>query len=107
MWGALYRVNALFCAEKTASQQAGDTEQQVVEYVKEHLTDPDLSLKDLEMCIRDSHSMPRQRAKRSIWKAPGICHTETVRSRSARPAPAPASGQYTGPNLSLIHISWG
>lgn len=47
MWGALYRVNALFCAEKTASQQAGDTEQQVVEYVKEHLTDPDLSLKDL------------------------------------------------------------
>lgn len=47
MWGALYRVNALFCAGKTASQQAGDTEQQVVEYVKEHLTDPDLSLKDL------------------------------------------------------------
>ena len=47
LWAALYRVNALFCAEKAASQKAGDKDQQIVEYVKEHLTDAELSLKDL------------------------------------------------------------
>lgn len=47
MWQALYRINEEFCAGRSDQGKDGDTERLIVDYVKEHLTDPNLSLKVL------------------------------------------------------------
>lgn len=44
---ALYSINATFCTEKSTLGETKDTEVQIIAHVKEHLTDPQLSLKDL------------------------------------------------------------
>lgn len=47
MWKQLICLNQMICSEKSASNQDANIELQLVAYVKEHLTDPDLSLKEL------------------------------------------------------------
>ena len=47
MWETLYRINGQFCQGRADQDQDEDTERLIVDYVKEHLTDPNLSLKVL------------------------------------------------------------
>ena len=47
MWDALYRINEAFCRGRSDQEKGEDTERLIVDYVKEHLTDPNLSLKVL------------------------------------------------------------
>lgn len=47
MWDALYRINEAFCRGRSDQDKGEDTERLIVDYVKEHLTDPNLSLKVL------------------------------------------------------------
>ncbi|MEG2404399.1 MAG: AraC family transcriptional regulator [Oscillospiraceae bacterium] len=47
LWSALYAVNELFCEEKNAHGDSEDAQQQIFDYVKENLTNPNLSLKEL------------------------------------------------------------
>ena len=47
MWDTLYQINAQFCRGRADQDQDEDTERLIVDYVKEHLTDPNLSLKVL------------------------------------------------------------
>lgn len=47
MWEQMFRLNKMICCEKTATNQDANIELQLVAYVKEHLTDPDISLKEL------------------------------------------------------------
>lgn len=47
LWQALYDINEKLCNRKSAGEKDQDLEQLLLAYVKDHLTDPDLSLKDL------------------------------------------------------------
>ncbi|MDO5399429.1 MAG: AraC family transcriptional regulator [Eubacteriales bacterium] len=47
LWQALYAINERLCGRSTPGEKSRDLEQQLLEYVKDHLTDPELSLKDL------------------------------------------------------------
>ena len=47
VWDALYRINEAFCRGRSDQEKGEDTERLIVDYVKEHLTDPNLSLKVL------------------------------------------------------------
>lgn len=47
LWQALYDINEKICSRKSVGEKNQDLEQVLLAYVKDHLTDPDLSLKVL------------------------------------------------------------
>lgn len=47
LWSALFDINARLSGRKSSGEKEGDMEQMLLAYVKAHLTDSDLSLKDL------------------------------------------------------------
>ena len=47
MWQQLLSLNHMFCTERAGANRETTLELQLVNYVKEHLTDPDISLKEL------------------------------------------------------------
>ncbi len=47
MWSALFSINQQICTKKMPDVDLENTQRQIVQYIKENLTDPDLSLKDL------------------------------------------------------------
>lgn len=47
LWHSLFAICELFCVERSTGEELENTERQIVNYVKENFTDPNLSLKEL------------------------------------------------------------